>query len=101
MKMILSVSFPHDVFNAAVRDGTAGSKLNRILEATKPDAVYFTEVNGRRGAVMVLDMSDGSKIPSYAEPWMLTFGADIQFQPVMTADELKSAGLDDLGKKWG
>ena len=42
MKMLLDIILPHQPFNAAVKDGTVGSKLNRILEATKPEAVYFT-----------------------------------------------------------
>jgi len=43
MRMLLNVKLPHQPFNAAVKDGTAGSKLSRILEAIKPEAVYFTE----------------------------------------------------------
>jgi hypothetical protein len=42
--MLLQGRFPHKEFNEAVRNGTADSKLNRILEETKPEAVYFTEV---------------------------------------------------------
>ena len=98
--MLLGLTFPHQTFNAAVRDGTTGSKLNRILEATKPEAVYFTERNGRRGAVLVLEVPDASKIPSLVEPWMLIFDADIELRPIMTADDLKRAGLDEVGKKW-
>ena len=98
--MLLSVTLPHQTFNAAVKDGTAGAKLNRILEATKPEAVYFTERDGHRGAVLVLDVLDASKIPMLVEPWMLAFEADIELRPVMTADDLKKAGLDEIGKKW-
>jgi len=98
--MLLSVTLPHQPFNAAVKEGTAASKLNSILEATKPDAVYFTERNGRRGAVVVLDVADASKIPSLVEPWMMVFEADIELRPVMTPDDLKRAGLDEVGKKW-
>jgi len=100
MKMLLNVKIPHQQFNAAVKDGTAGSKLNRILEAIKPESVYFTEQNGHRGAVLIVDLPDPSKIPALAEPWFLTFGADVEFRVVMTPDELKKAALDDLGKKW-
>lgn len=100
MRMLLQVRIPHERFNAAVRDGSAGSKLNRILEETKPEAVYFTERNGQRGAVMIVDMADASKIPAIAEPWFLTFNADVEFQPVMSPEDLKRAGLDALGKKW-
>jgi len=101
MKMLLDITLPHRPFNAAVKDGTAGSKLNRILEATKPEAVYFTEQNGQRGAVLIVDLPDASKLPALVEPWMLIFQADIKLRLAMTPDDLKRAGLDELGKKWG
>jgi len=101
MKMLLDITLPHQPFNAAVKDGTAGSKLNRILEATKPEAVYFTDQNGQRGAVLIVDLPDASKLPALVEPWMLIFQADIKLRLAMTPDDLKRAGLDELGKKWG
>ncbi len=100
MRMLLQVRIPHERFNAAVRDGSAGSKLNRILEETKPESVYFMERDGQRGAVMIVEMADASKIPTFAEPWFLTFNADVEFHPVMSPEDLKRAGLDALGKKW-
>ena len=100
MRMLMHVRIPHREFNAAVRDGTAGSKLNRILEETKPEAVYFTEYAGQRGAVMIVNLEDPSKVPTFAEPWFLTFNADVEFHAVMSPDDLKRAGLDALGKKW-
>src|ERR1700730_3697374 len=100
MRMLLNVKLPHQPFNAAVKNGTAGSKLSRILEAIKPEAVYFTEQNGQRGAVLIVDLPDPSKIPALAEPWFLTFQADVEFRVVMSPDDLKGAGLDELGKQW-
>jgi hypothetical protein len=100
MRILLNVRIPHQPFNAAVKGGTAGPKLSRILEATKPEAVYFTEQNGQRGAVLIVDLPDPSKIPALAEPWFLTFQADVEFRIVMSPDDLKRAGLDELGKKW-
>ena len=100
MKMLLNISIPHAPFNAAVRDGTAGPKLNRILEAIKPEAAYFTEQNSGRGAILIVDLPDASKIPALAEPWLLTFQADVQFRVVMTPDDLRKAGLENLGKQW-
>jgi hypothetical protein len=101
MRMLLNVRIPHQQFNAAVKDGTVGSKIERILEATKPEAVYFTEHNGQRGAVMVVNLPDASKIPALAEPWFLTFQADVEFRIAMTPADLKEAGLEKLGEKWG
>jgi len=100
MRVMLNVRFPHQPFNAAVKDGTAGPKLNRILEAIKPEAVYFTEQNGQRSAVVVADLPDASKVPALAEPWFLVFEAAVEFRIVMSPDDLKKGGLDALGKKW-
>lgn len=101
MKILMHVKIPHQKFNAAVKDGSVGSKLNRILEAINPEAVYFTEQNGQRGATLIVDLPDASKIPALAEPWFLTFEADVEFRVAMTPDDLKNAGLEELGKKWG
>ena len=100
MRMLLQVNFPHKPFNAAVKDGSAGKKVQRILEAAKPEAVYFTEIDGQRCAILVVNVEDASQIPTYAEPWFLTFEADVKFRPVMTADDLARSNLEALGKKW-
>ena len=100
MRMLLHVKLPHREFNAAVKDGSVGKKISLILEETKPESVYFTEYNGRRGAIMIVDVGDPSQVPAYAEPWFLSFNADVEFHIVMTPDELRLSGLDELGKKW-
>ena len=82
------------------RTAPPGSKLQKILETLKPEAVYFTEQGGRRSCVMVVELSDASKIPALAEPWFLTFEADTEFHIAMTPDDLKRAGLEEIGKKW-
>ena len=100
MRMLIHAKIPHEKFNSAVRDGSAGKTLQAILEETKPEAVYFTEYNGQRGAVMIVNMEDASRIPFYAEPWFLSFGADVEFHVAMTPEDLGRAGLEALGKKW-
>jgi hypothetical protein len=100
MKMILDITVPHEPFNSLVRKGEAGKKLGEILDALKPEAVYFSEHDGKRGAYIVVDMADSSQIPALAEPWFLTFNADVKFRVAMTPEDLKKSGLDTLGKKW-
>jgi len=100
MRMLVQVKIPHKEFNEAVKDGSAEEKVKRILEETKPEAVYFTEYNGQRGAVMIVDLADPSKVPTFAEPWFLSFNADVELHVVMTLEDLERAGLDELGKKW-
>jgi len=100
MRMLLTVRVPHEPFNTAVREGTAGPTIEKILEDTKPEAVYFTEHNGTRGAVLVVNVSEASQVPFYAEPWFLKFNADCEFRVAMSRDDLKKSGLEGLGKKW-
>jgi hypothetical protein len=100
MRMLMQVKFPHKEFNEAVKDGSIDKKIRRILDETRPEAVYFTEYNGQRGAVMIVDLADSSGVPVLAEPWFLTFNADVQFRIVMTPEDLGRAGLDTMGKKW-
>jgi hypothetical protein len=101
MRMLLNVTLPHEPFNTAVRKGTAGETIRKILEAIKPEAVYFTEQEGHRGAVLVVNVDQPSQIPALAEPWFLNFSADCELRIVMSPDDLQRAGLAELGKKWG
>ena len=101
MRMLMNVTFPHEEFNVAVRDGSVGGKIVRILEQLMPEAVYFTEQDGRRGAILIVNLDTPSQVPALAEPWFLTFNADVRFRIIMSPEDLKMAGLEELGKNWG
>jgi hypothetical protein len=101
MRMMMIASMPVEQFNAAVRDGSTQAKMKKIMDQLKPEAAYFTAINGKRTAVLIVDLADPSKIPSLAEPWFLTFNASVDFYPVMVPQDLAAAGLDGLGKQWG
>lgn len=100
MKMLMHVKFPHEEFNKTVKNGTVGEKMQKIIESSKPQSVFFTEANGRRSALMIVNMENESQIPKLAEPWFLQFNADVEFHVVMSPEDLDKAGLDDLGKMW-
>ena len=100
MRMLMHVQFPLEPFNSAVRDGSAGAKIKNILEAIKPEAAYFTERNGHRGGTFVVDVKDASDVPRLAEPWFLTFDAEVELRIVMTPEDLGRANLESEGKKW-
>ena len=99
--MLMQVKFPIEPFNTYVRDGSIGAKMQKIMADLKPEAAYFTAVDGHRGGILVVDMDDPSKIPALAEPWFLVFNAHLEIQPTMTPEDLGRAGLEALGKKWG
>jgi hypothetical protein len=62
--MLLQAKIPHKEFNAAVRDGSAEKKMKQILEETKAEAVYFTEYDGQRGAILIININDPSEVPN-------------------------------------
>ena|SRR5579863_9870301 len=101
MRMIMLVQCPVEPFNTLVRNGTIGPKMKQILDATKPEAAYFTEREGHRGGIFVVDVKSPSDVPRLAEPWFLTFNAEVEFRIAMTPEELGKAHLDSLGKTWG
>ena len=100
MQILVHAKFPTAEFNNALRAGTVEQTMGRILDETKPEAVYFTEYGGLRGAIMIFDISDQSQVPGICEPWFLAFNATVEFHIVMTPDDLRRAGLAELAKKW-
>ena len=100
MHMFMNVRMPHEPFNTLVRQGKTGSGDGQNSHDIKPEAAYFTEQDGKRGGILIVDVKDPSRVPSLAEPFFLHFNADCSFHIVMSPDDLKKAGLDELGKKW-
>lgn len=98
MRILLRVSIPVEAGNAAAKAGTLGSTIERILADLKPEAVYFfSDDEGQRTGSIVFDLKDASQIPAVAEPWFLAFNAQVTLRPVMTPQDLATAG-PSIGK---
>ncbi len=100
MKMLVDFSFPLEPFNTMVKNGTAGAAIEKALGDIKPETVYFTERDGKRGGTMVVEVADGSSVPSIAEPLFLSFDASVSFHILMSPEDLARAGLEEMGKKY-
>lgn len=100
MKMLLTVEFPPEPFNTFVRNGSVGEIIGRILETIKPETAYFTEQDGKRGGIFVVDVQTPSDVPIFAEPFFLNFHANCKYRILMSPEDLQKAGLEELGKKW-
>ena len=100
MHMMVDIDLPNEPFNQMVKDGTASATIQKLLGEIKPLSVYFRERRGQRGCTMVVDMTDTSQMPTIAEPFFILFNAAVDFEPVMTPEDLAKAGLDELGKKY-
>jgi len=93
MRTLMQIYIPVEAGNEAVRNGTLGPTIEKILQPLNPEAVYFAAVgDGERGGFVVFDLKEPSQIPAIAEPWFLAFNARLSFAPVMTVADLAKAG---------
>jgi hypothetical protein len=100
MRMIMLVQLPIEPFNTIARNGSLGPIMRRILETSKPEAAYFSERDGHRGGIFVVNVNEDAEIPALAEPWFLEFNATVEFRIAMTPEDLMKANVDALAKKW-
>jgi len=96
MKFLMITKFPHEPFNSYVKEGTAGTKIQEVMEAIQPEAAYLTEIDGFRAGIYVVNIDDYSQLPSKSEPFFLTFQAQVQFHVCMTPEEIGRSGLDEM-----
>jgi hypothetical protein len=103
MRYIMKVSMSEEAGNANVRDPKFGEKVQTLLKEVKAEAAYFTTIEGRRGAYIVVNMDDASQMPAMAEPFFLWFKGKVKFIPVMLPQDLAKAGpaIASAIQKWG
>lgn len=96
MRMLLTAKMDTENANQLITDGTMGKTIDGILEELKPEAAYFTAWEGERTALLVIDVTDSSQMPSIAEPFFHA-GAKVSLRPVMNPEDLRT-GLASLGR---
>ena len=100
MRTLMKVTLPVEAGNRALKDGTLPQTVEAMAKMTKPEASYFYAEGGKRSMLFVFDMKDSSQIPSIAETFFQEMNADVEFYPVMNADDLKK-GIAGLQKASG
>jgi hypothetical protein len=103
MRFLLKAEWPVETSNEAIKNGRLPQTIRSILDETKPEAAFFLASNGKRTALLVVDMQDASQIPALAEPWFLAFQASIEIVPVMIPEDLEKAdpAMQEAVKKYG
>jgi len=103
MRFIMKISWDVEAGNALARKGTLASTVQSILADVKPEAAYFMAEDGKRGGILVVDITDASQIPALAEPWFLAANAKVEFLPAMRPEDLAKAGpsIEAAVKKYG
>ena len=77
--------------NKAVLDPNFLNKIEDYIKKFNCEVSYFTEVNGNRTFVFVLDLPSPDMIPAIAEPLFQGFDANVEVHPAMNLQDLKSA----------
>ena len=103
MRFMVKVLWDVEKGNDLAKKGVLGKTAQTILEELKPEAAYFVAENGRRSAILFVNMEDASQIPAIAEPWFLAVNATVEFKPVMVMADLLKAGasIEKAVKKFG
>ena len=94
---MLKVRLSVEASNAAIKDGRLGKVLASTLERLKPEAAYFSAVDGDRGGFIVFDLQHPSDIPAICEPFFTELGAKLELLPVMTAEDLQNGLIKAFG----
>ncbi|MFD0070469.1 DUF3303 family protein [Streptomyces sp. NPDC059944] len=96
MRVMLRATMDTDKANELISSGKLAELMQETMEHLKPEATYFTTIDGNRACFMVFDMQDTSQIPLIAEPFFMKLGARLELAPVMNAEDLQK-GLSQLG----
>ncbi|MFE6623845.1 hypothetical protein ACFZBP_06895 [Streptomyces sp. NPDC008086] len=95
MRVLLQARLDTEKTNDVIRGGKMPQVMQELMEAFKPEASYFTATNGVRTMFLVFDMQDSALMPPLTEPLFETFGAQVDYTPVMNLDDVQK-GLSQL-----
>jgi hypothetical protein len=96
MRFLILAKIPTEAGNKMVQDPNLLRKLEEYINKVKAEAAYFFEADGNRVAVFIVDMQTADQIPVLAEPLFNGMGANVDFHPVMSLDDLKKGILQAI-----
>lgn len=88
MRTMLTIQMSVEASNEAIKDGRLAKVMQSTLERLKPEAAYFTAVDGDRGGFIVFDLKHPDDIPSICEPFFMELNAKVKLSPVMTPEDV-------------
>ncbi len=88
MPFLVKAKWPVEKANHLARHGGLGKTVRSIVADLNPEATYFYKDDGKRTALMVIDLQDTSELPRLAEPWFLAFNASVELKSTMILEDL-------------
>lgn len=89
--VLVRAMIPTTAGNKAVKDPNFLKTIEDYTKKYNCEAAYFTEVNGNRTFVFVLDLPGPDMIPAILEPLFQGFDTNVEIHPTMNLDDLKKA----------
>jgi hypothetical protein len=83
MRVLVRAMISTAAGNKMVKDPNFLKNLEDYIHKFNCEAAYFTEVNGNRTMVLVLDLPSPDMIPAIAEPLFQGFDANVEIHPAM------------------
>ena len=96
MRLMMTIKIPVEHGNKAIRDGSMNQAFRNLYEKLKPEAAYFTMLDGHRAAVFVYQLEEEYKLLDLHEPLFAAMGALIDERPVLSWDDIERA-FDEVG----
>ena len=90
MRMMLKITLPTEVANRAIEDGSFQRVLDETMTKILPEASYFVADKGCRCAMLFFDLTNSSDIPGIVEPLFKSLNANVELQPAMNSNDLRT-----------
>ncbi|ARZ67164.1 hypothetical protein M1P56_24235 [Streptomyces sp. HU2014] len=97
MRTLLRARMDTRAGNEAIKSGSMPGLIQELMDQLKPEAAYFTALDGGRTCLLVFDMEESSQMPAVAEKLFIDMEAEVEMHPVMNYDDLKK-GLSGLSR---
>jgi hypothetical protein len=91
MRMFLKVQMEVAASNLAIKDGSLPKIIQGFIDAAKPEGIWFTALDGKRGMIAVFDLASAAQIPLLAEPFFSALNASFELHPAMDLADLRTA----------
>ena len=91
MRVILRAMIPTIAGNKMVKDPNFLKTIEDFTKKFNCELAYFTEVNGNRTMVFILDLPSSVMIQAIVEPLFQEFDANVEIHLAMNLDDLKKA----------
>jgi hypothetical protein len=91
MRVLVKAMIPTEAGNQLVKDPNFLKNVEKYIKKFNCEASYFTEMDGYRTFIFVLDLPSTDMIPAIAEPLFQGYEANVEIHPAMNFDDLKSA----------